>query len=102
MSNVLSDSQASSEGAAGKLKTRLASAATVPIIQESAREVAVPVPQRSATRQGDADKENVGDVAKDGVWRKTTEDKKKLLGTMLGNVDALIEGVRKAGVWGLA
>lgn len=33
--------------------------------------------------------------------RLTTEDKKKLLGTMLGNVDALVEGVRKAGIWGL-
>jgi len=33
-------------------------------------------------------------------WR-TTEDKKELLGTMLGNVDALVEGVRKAGIWGL-
>lgn len=32
---------------------------------------------------------------------RTTEEKKKLLGTMLGNVDALVEGVRKAGVWGL-
>ncbi len=27
--------------------------------------------------------------------------KKELLGTMLGNVDALVEGVRKAGIWGL-
>jgi len=33
-------------------------------------------------------------------WR-TTEEKKQLLGTMLGNVDALVEGVRKAGIWGL-
>ncbi|KAF8204591.1 cell division control protein 14, SIN component-domain-containing protein [Pholiota molesta] len=32
---------------------------------------------------------------------KTTEEKKELLGTMLGNVDALVEGVRKAGIWGL-
>ncbi|KAL0950107.1 hypothetical protein HGRIS_010108 [Hohenbuehelia grisea] len=28
-------------------------------------------------------------------------EKKQLLGTVLGNVDALVEGVRKAGVWGL-
>lgn len=34
--------------------------------------------------------------------RKTTEQKKELLGTMLGNVDALVDGVRGAGVWGLA
>ncbi|TFK43854.1 cell division control protein 14, SIN component-domain-containing protein [Crucibulum laeve] len=33
--------------------------------------------------------------------RRTTEEKKQLLGTMLGNVDALVEGVRKAGIWGL-
>ena len=33
-------------------------------------------------------------------WR-TTEEKKELLSTMLGNVDALVEGVRKAGIWGL-
>ncbi|KAF9534624.1 cell division control protein 14, SIN component-domain-containing protein [Crepidotus variabilis] len=44
------------------------------------------------------DKENVGGS---GQW-KTTEEKKELLGTMLGNVDALVEGVRKAGIFGLA
>jgi hypothetical protein len=33
---------------------------------------------------------------------KTTEQKKELLGFMLGNVDALVEGVKRAGVWGLA
>jgi len=38
---------------------------------------------------------------RDGVCWKTTEEKKEFLGTMLGNVDALVEGVRKAGVWGL-
>ncbi|PPQ63156.1 hypothetical protein CVT24_005796 [Panaeolus cyanescens] len=38
----------------------------------------------------------------DEAARKTTEEKKHLLGTMLGNVDALVEGVRKAGIWGLA
>jgi len=32
---------------------------------------------------------------------KTTEQKKELLGFMLGNVDALVEGVKRAGVWGL-
>lgn len=36
----------------------------------------------------------------EGKW-KTTEQKKEFLGTMLGNVDALVEGVRKAGIWGL-
>lgn len=38
---------------------------------------------------------------KDRDERRTTEEKKELLGTMLGNVDALVEGVRKAGIWGL-
>jgi hypothetical protein len=32
---------------------------------------------------------------------RTTEEKKNILGGMLGNVDALVEGVRKAGIWGL-
>ncbi|KAJ7098584.1 cell division control protein 14, SIN component-domain-containing protein [Mycena belliarum] len=32
---------------------------------------------------------------------RTTAQKKALLGTLLGNVDALVEGVRRAGVWGL-
>jgi hypothetical protein len=32
---------------------------------------------------------------------RTTEEKKKILGTMLGNVDALVESVTKAGIWGL-
>lgn len=32
---------------------------------------------------------------------KTTEQKKELLGFMLGNVDTLVEGVKRAGVWGL-
>lgn len=31
----------------------------------------------------------------------TMEEKKEKLGTLLGNVDALVEGVRKAGIWGL-
>lgn len=33
---------------------------------------------------------------------KTTEQKKEFLGLMLGNVDALVENVKRAGVWGLA
>lgn len=33
---------------------------------------------------------------------KSAEEKKKLLGTMLGNVDALVDSVRKAGIWGLS
>ena len=33
---------------------------------------------------------------------KTTEQKKEFLGFMLGNVDVLVESVKRAGVWGLA
>ena len=32
---------------------------------------------------------------------RTTEEKKELLGTLLGNVDALVAGVRQQGIWGL-
>lgn len=32
---------------------------------------------------------------------RTTEDKKRILGQLLGNVDALVEGVKSAGIWGL-
>lgn len=35
----------------------------------------------------------------DGV--RTIDEKKEILGSMLGNVDALVDGVRKAGIWGL-
>lgn len=37
----------------------------------------------------------------DNEKRKTTDEKKQFLGTMLGNVDALVEGVRRAGIWSL-
>ncbi|CAL1700051.1 unnamed protein product [Somion occarium] len=33
---------------------------------------------------------------------RTMEEKKEILGGMLGNVDALVDGVRKAGIWGLS
>jgi hypothetical protein len=36
----------------------------------------------------------------DGI--RTAEEKRAILGGMLGNVDALVEGVRKAGIWGLS
>lgn len=32
---------------------------------------------------------------------RTTEEKKRTLGQLLGNVDALVEGVKSAGIWGL-
>lgn len=52
------------------------------------------VPRRQYLQQDGSGNGNVSTI-------RTTEEKKKLLGTMLGNVDALVEGVRKAGVWGL-
>jgi hypothetical protein len=49
-----------------------------------------------------SEKENNAQWTKhDGVRVKTTEEKKQLLGTMLGNVDTLVEGMKKAGIWGL-
>lgn len=32
---------------------------------------------------------------------RTMEEKKAILGSMMGNVDKLVEGVKKAGIWGL-
>lgn len=46
----------------------------------------------------DADPEEYG-KQKGGV--RTAEQKKEILSGMLGNVDALVEGVMKAGIWGL-
>ena len=33
---------------------------------------------------------------------RSMDEKKELLGRLLGNVDALVEGVKSAGVWGLS
>lgn len=44
-------------------------------------------------------REKEGESSRERV--RTTEEKKEILGTLLGNVDALVEGVRKAGIWGL-
>ncbi|KAJ8502339.1 hypothetical protein ONZ45_g11858 [Pleurotus djamor] len=46
--------------------------------------------------------QDIARMASGHVRTKNTQEKKELLGTMLGNVDALVEGVRKAGVWGLS
>ncbi|CEL59740.1 hypothetical protein RSOLAG1IB_03673 [Rhizoctonia solani AG-1 IB] len=40
-------------------------------------------------------------VPADGKMVRTSAEKKELLGAWLGNVDALVEGVQRAGVWGL-
>lgn len=36
-----------------------------------------------------------------GVAARSAQEKKEILSGMLGNVDAIVEGVRKAGIWGL-
>jgi hypothetical protein len=63
-------------------------------------EIGLGVPSPSPSRQNSGRTTNVGATVAKQKWR-TTEEKKVLLGTMLGNVDALVEGVRKAGIWGL-
>lgn len=35
------------------------------------------------------------------IGTRTMEEKKAILGGMMGNVDTLVEGVKKAGIWGL-
>ena len=35
------------------------------------------------------------------VQTRSMQEKKEILGQLLGNVDALVEGVKKAGIWGL-
>ncbi|CAE6537945.1 unnamed protein product [Rhizoctonia solani] len=40
-------------------------------------------------------------IPADGKMVRTPAEKKELLGAWLGNVDALVEGVQRAGVWGL-
>lgn len=75
--------------------------------------VGVPVPSRtpsnrsyketdvSRTSSPRSEKENKRQPSAPNPYIKTTEEKKELLGSMLGNVDALVEGVKKAGIWGL-
>ncbi|KAJ7461939.1 cell division control protein 14, SIN component-domain-containing protein [Mycena latifolia] len=52
------------------------------------------VPEECRRRDGTQEWEGRGET-------RTTVEKTALLGTMLGNVEALVEGVRRAGVWGL-
>ncbi|OCH94558.1 hypothetical protein OBBRIDRAFT_769675 [Obba rivulosa] len=42
------------------------------------------------------------EAGRSGARARTMDEKKEILGSMLGNVDALVEGVRKAGIWGLS
>jgi len=58
------------------------------------------MPRRRDGHESDVEpKENERTADHFGV--RTAEEKKEILGGMLGNVDALVEGVRKAGIWGL-
>jgi hypothetical protein len=60
--------------------------------------------EQSATATGEKkviQEDHKAEKEKKRVNWKTLEEKKELLGTMLGNVDALVDGVRKAGIWGL-
>lgn len=50
---------------------------------------------------GAGDPESATNYPLGGNRVRSVEEKKEILGGMLGNVDALVEGVRKAGVWGL-
>ena len=87
-----SDSSSSNNSFPSRPKSQLIS--TKSLCEEMGLDVSSPTKQnfeRTAT---------VITVGRQEKWR-TTEEKKELLGTMLGNVDALVEGVRKAGIWGL-
>ncbi|KAF9025868.1 CDC14-domain-containing protein [Hymenopellis radicata] len=59
------------------------------------------LPSKSLSRLGSAFTLDAK-CARERKATRTIEEKKEILGTMLGNVDALVEGVRKAGIWGLA
>ncbi|CAK5275133.1 unnamed protein product [Mycena citricolor] len=61
-------------------------------------------PEVVTSEESDGDLESGSETACEssrGSDTRTTEEKKRLLGTMLGNVEALVEGVKKAGIWGL-
>ncbi|KAL1690103.1 cell division control protein 14, SIN component-domain-containing protein, partial [Schizophyllum commune] len=45
---------------------------------------------------------SLGASTQSAVKTRTTDEKREILSTMLGNVDALVDGVRKAGIWGLS
>lgn len=66
-------------------------------LEDEDRDSAVPVTPNSTRKAEEVSCHTKHDDHK----IRTAEEKKKLLGNMLGNVDALVEGVRKAGIWGL-
>lgn len=60
------------------------------------------IDHRSGGYSFTSERDHVISKPEDRDMVKTTEQKKELLGFMLGNVDALVDGVKRAGVWGLA
>ncbi|KAN0126800.1 CDC14 domain containing protein [Russula decolorans] len=60
------------------------------------------IDHRSGGNSFTSERNHVISKPEDRDMVKTTEQKKEFLGFMLGNVDALVEGVKRAGVWGLA
>ncbi|KAG9074371.1 hypothetical protein FS749_014078 [Ceratobasidium sp. UAMH 11750] len=70
--------------------------------ESSSKENVEVEPRRSV----EAEKRTSSEVGRDalpagGKLVRTSAEKKELLGAWLGNVDALVEGVQRAGVWGL-
>jgi len=65
-------------------------------------EANVETDRRSGSNSFTSERDRVIFKPEDREMVKTTEQKKEFLGFMLGNVDALVEGVKRAGVWGLA
>ncbi|KAJ7068635.1 cell division control protein 14, SIN component-domain-containing protein [Mycena amicta] len=86
-----------------RTRSRLVSSSSTSSEEEAVPAHPAPAPppameERSRTTSSDGETVRGDD---DTTRAKTTEEKKRLLSTMLGNVEALVDGVRKAGIWGL-
>ncbi|KAF7305137.1 Carbamoyl-phosphate synthase [Mycena kentingensis (nom. inval.)] len=79
-----------------RTRSRLASGSSVSSEEES--QPAPVLQERSSPRVSSS---SSAETVRGPTEAKTTEEKKRLLSTMLGNVEALVDGVRKAGIWGL-
>lgn len=78
--------------------------ASMKSISRSALEEDHLLPPHAATPGGRIHERKIDEIERPNIQQdkvRTTEEKKELLSNMLGNVDALVEGVRKAGIWGL-
>ncbi|KAF7298070.1 Carbamoyl-phosphate synthase [Mycena chlorophos] len=84
-----------------RTRSQLASAPSVSSEDDHSTAVAPSIDERKSTSSSDAETLRGGE-SNDMGCAKTTEEKKKLLSTMLGNVDALVDSVRKVSIWGLA